>query len=103
MEHSRLKAAWEEDEALLPIEERRRLFLLAGRNAKKVLKPGDRVRVTKCPGTKRWVTFVGWNGHCIVSKSGISDYSPCTIDRLNGEPVDFKMVEQPQRHNGELA
>jgi hypothetical protein len=82
-----------------PIEERRRLFLLAEQNAKKVLKPGDRIRVSKCPGTKRWVTFAGWDGHWIVSKSGINDFSPGAVDMLNGAPVDFKTVEQPERHN----
>lgn len=75
------------------VEVRRRLFLLAEQNAKKVLKPGDRIRVTKCPGTKRWVTFARWDGHWIVSKSGRSEYSPGTVDMLNGKPVDFK-VEQ---------
>jgi len=82
-----------------PIEERRRLLLLAEQNAKKVLKPGDRVRVSKCPGTKRWVTFAGWNGHWIVSKSGIDDYSPGAVDMLNGAEVDFKTMEQPARPN----
>lgn len=82
-----------------PIEERRRLFVLAEQNAKKVLKPGDRIRVSKCPGTKRWVTFAGWKGHWIVSKSGIDDYSPGAVDMLNGKPVDFKTVEQSQWHN----
>jgi hypothetical protein len=81
------------------IEERRRLFKLAEENAKKVLKPGDRVRVSKCPGTKRWITFAGWDGHWMVSKSGINDYSPGAVDMVNGEPVDFKAVEQRERHN----
>jgi len=82
-----------------PIEERRRLFLLAEQNAKKVLKPGDRIRVSKCPGTKRWVTFAGWDGHWIVSKSGINDYSPGAVDMVNGEPVDFKAVAQLELPN----
>ena len=89
-------------DAVLPIEERRRLFLLAEQNAKKVLKPGDRIRVSKCPGTKRWVTFSGWDGHWIVSKSGINDFSPAAVDMLNGEPVDFKTDEQIERHNTEV-
>lgn len=70
-------------------EEKRRLAHLAEANAKKVLKQGDRVRVTKCPGTKRWITFDHWDGHWIVSKSGIDDYSPLSVDRLNGTAVDF--------------
>ena len=57
--------------------------------AKAVLRPGDRLRVTKCPGTKRWIAFAGWDGQAIVSKSGIDVFSPLCVDRLNGEPVDF--------------
>ena len=70
-------------------KENRRRFKLAVEKAKKVLKQGDRLRVTKCPGTKRWITFDHWDGCWIVSKSGIDDYAALTIDRLNGEPVDF--------------
>ena len=69
--------------------ENRRQSLIAEKNAKEVLKPGDRLRVTKCPGTKRWITFAEWDGHWIVSKSGINDYSPLCVDMLNGEAVDF--------------
>lgn len=69
--------------------ESRRRSVIAEVNAKKVLKPGDRLRVTKCPGTKRWIIFDGWDGHWIVSKSGINDFSPMCVDMLNGEPVDF--------------
>lgn len=57
--------------------------------ARAALRPGDRLRVTKCPGTKRWITFAGWGGKWIVSKSGISDFSPLCVDRHNGTPVDF--------------
>lgn len=73
------------------LAENRRLCQIAERNAKKILKPGDRLRVTKCPGTKRWITFAEWEGHWIVSKSGIDDYSPRCVDRLNGGPVDFTL------------
>lgn len=69
--------------------ENRRQSLIAEQNAKRVLKPGDRLRVTKCPGTKRWITFAEWDGHWIVSKSGINDYSPLCVDMLNGDAVDF--------------
>lgn len=79
----------------MPTEEQkvelRRCSHIAEENAKKVLKPGDRLRVTKCPGTKRWITFAGWDGHWIVSKSGIDDYSPMNVDMLNGKPVDFTL------------
>lgn len=67
----------------------RRQSLIAEANAKRVLKPGDRLRVAKCPGTKRWITFASFDGHWIVSKSGINDYSPACVDMLNGKPVDF--------------
>ena len=70
-------------------EERRQLGHIAAANATQVLKRGDRLRVTKCPGTKRWITFECWNGQWIVSKSGIDDYHPINVDRRNGEPVDF--------------
>ncbi|WP_201401966.1 hypothetical protein [Kaistia sp. 32K] len=70
-------------------EERRRLARLAAENAQRVLKHGDRLRVTKCPGTKRWITFECWSGQWMVSKSGIDDYHPINVDRLNGAPVDF--------------
>ena len=69
--------------------ENRRRGLVAEANAKKLLKSGDRLRVTKCPGTKRWITFAEWDGHWIVSKSGIDDYSPLCVDMLNGEAVDL--------------
>lgn len=75
--------------------ENRRLSMLAIENARKTLKPGDRIRVTKCPGTRRWVTFAGWDGLWIVSKSGIDDFSARCIDRLNDLPVDFT---QPAPH-----
>lgn len=64
-------------------------WLKATANARRRLVPGDRIRVTRCPGTKRWVTFAGWDGDWIVSKSGISGIAACNIDRINGEPVDF--------------
>ncbi|MEN2430747.1 hypothetical protein [Comamonas sp. F1-6] len=71
------------------LAENRRLSDLAIKNAKRVLKPGDRLRVTKCPGTKRWITFAGWDGIWIVSKSGINDFSPRCVDRLNDQVIDF--------------
>ena len=58
--------------------------------AKKVVKKGDRIRVTKCPGTKRTITFDHWNGNELISKSGYGEYAAINIDRLNGAPVDFK-------------
>ncbi|HEY0149890.1 MAG TPA: hypothetical protein VGB70_12915 [Allosphingosinicella sp.] len=58
--------------------------------AKAVLKPGDRIRVTRCLGLKRTFTFDGWDGQWAVSRSGISDLHPASIDRLNGVPTTFR-------------
>lgn len=60
--------------------------------ARSILKPGDRLRVAKCPGTKRTITFKCWDGRdsCwMVSQAGIDDYHPVTIDRINGTPIDI--------------
>lgn len=64
----------------------------AYRNAHATLKVGDRVRLTACPGTKRWIHFAGWDGKWIMSRSGRADYSAVGIDRVNGEAVDFTMT-----------
>lgn len=65
-------------------------FLRAVENARAMLRAGDRIRFTKCPGTKRWATFVGWSGNWIVSKSGIDDIAALCIDRVNDQPVNFE-------------
>jgi len=70
-------------------EEQKKRFYAAVENAKQVLKVGDRLRVSKCPGTKRWITFAGWDGHWIVSKSGINDYAASCVDMVNDVSVDF--------------
>jgi len=71
-------------------EEQRRLNEIAIKNAQAYLREGDRLRVTKCPGTKRWITFKNWDGCWIVSKSGINDYFPGSVDRVNDIAVNFK-------------
>jgi hypothetical protein len=70
-------------------EEMRNRFLIATENAKRVLVTGDRLRVTKCPGTKRWITFARWDGNWIISKSGIDDFAACAVDMVNATPVNF--------------
>jgi len=75
--------------------ERQRLGVIAAENAKRLLKPGDRLRVTKCPGTKRTITFAEFSGQWIVSRSGADDYHPLNVDRVNGLPVDFTRSELP--------
>lgn len=77
----------------------RRRFRLATQAAKKVLVVGDRLRVTKCPGTKRWITFAGWDGEWIVSKSGIDDFAASNVDMLNGEHVDFAGMAESMQAN----
>lgn len=79
--------------------ENRRLSLIALENAKATLKPGDRIRVSKCPGKKRWITFAAFDGYWIVSKSGIDDFVPRCVDRVNGEKVDFTVAAGALRAN----
>ena len=66
-----------------------RQVLRATINARKILVPGDRIRVTRCPGTKRTVTFVCWDGSWIVSRSGINDICAVSIDKLNGKEINI--------------
>lgn len=37
-------------------------------------------------------TFAGWDGHWIVSKSGINDISASSITHVNGQPQSFMLV-----------
>lgn len=70
-------------------QRQREISMAAEARAKAVIKPGDRIGCTKCPGTKRVFTFAGWDGDSMVSKSGIYDYSPEFVYSVNGAPVDF--------------
>lgn len=76
-------------------QELRRRFNEAATNAKKVLVRGDRLRVSKCPGTKRWIIFDHWDGPWIVSKSFIDDYAAASVDRRNDTIVDFSLSSEP--------
>lgn len=71
------------------LQERRARLAKATEAAKKVLQKGDRITVTKCPGTKRWIRFDHWEGNEIISASGEGEYAATNISRLNGEPVNF--------------
>ena len=73
------------------LTEKQKQWLLATHQAKYLLKKGDRVRLTHCPGTKRTITFDSWDGNWIVSKSGKNDYSAASIDRVNGKPINFNV------------
>tara|TARA_R100001377_G_scaffold29179_2_gene15841 strand:+ start:393 stop:617 length:225 start_codon:yes stop_codon:yes gene_type:complete len=57
--------------------------------AKKILKKGDRVRCSKCPGTKRTFIFDRWDGCWMVSKTGIDNYHPINVDLINRLPFIF--------------
>ena len=65
------------------------IFKIATANAKKVIKIGDRLRVTKCPGRKRWIIFAKWYGNEIISKSGRGEYFSMSVDMLNGKSICF--------------
>lgn len=60
----------------------------ATERAKAVLRPGDRLVVTSCPGTKRWVRFIGWDGSWIVTATR-DDFSAINISKVNGVPTSF--------------
>lgn len=57
----------------------------------KILKPGCRTGVTKCPGTKRVFTFKMWDGFWMVSNTGINDYSPLSVYSINGVPYSQEL------------
>lgn len=61
----------------------------ATERAKLVLKPGDRITFTRCPGTKRWGIFVGWDGAWIETKT-LCDVAAYNISKINGVPVTFR-------------
>lgn len=73
----------------MTLDECKRLSPIALRNATKVLKPGDKLRVAKCPGGERTIIFAHWDGEYVVSKSGIGSFHPLCISKVNGTPVDF--------------
>ncbi len=63
-------------------------YLQAEERARKVLRPGDRIVFTSCPGTKRHGVFQGWYGRTICIRTR-DDISPRSISKVNGYPVDF--------------
>lgn len=72
---------------------------LATDEARKVLRPGDRITYTACPGTKRWGVFVGFDGNWICTKSR-SDICSINISKVNGQAVDFVAASQLTKSNG---
>ncbi len=67
---------------------------MSERRKVKVLKRGDRIRVTHCPGNRRTITFDSWDGWWMVSASGRNDWAAITIDRVNGEPASFVTYDE---------
>lgn len=69
-------------------EERDTLTKQATIKAQAILKPGDRLRITRCGGIESTVTFVAFNGQWIQSKT-LDDIHAVHILKVNGEIVDF--------------
>lgn len=61
----------------------------AADRARAVLKYGDRITVTSCPGSKRWAIFDHWDGQWVCSKTR-DDFSAFNISKINGVPVNFR-------------
>jgi len=66
---------------------------LATRNAKQILKPGDKIRASRCGGIKATYKFSHWGGDWIISASDVSDIAAIHIDKLNGQPIDFSSCD----------
>ena len=78
-----------EEERAAKIQQHRKATELA----KKVLKPGDKIRCSRCGGTRATYTFSHWDGNWAVSSFGIDDIAVMSIDRLNGQPISFQSEE----------
>lgn len=63
-------------------------FKRAADRARAVLRPGDRITFTSCPGTKRWGIFEGWERDWIRTRTR-DDVSASTITKVNGRLVSF--------------
>jgi len=70
-------------------ENKRLMYRTAAKRAKAKLRPGDRIRVTACPGNKRWATFDHFEGEWVISRTG-QIYHPANIDKVFDELVNFK-------------
>lgn len=69
--------------------EHRAEYFRAFERARRVLRAGDRVTVTHCPGTKRWVVFSHWCGYWLCSKTR-DDYSAINVSKVNGVEMSFR-------------
>lgn len=79
----------------------------AADRARAALKPGDRIRVTRCGGAAPIYTFDGWatnyganttteTSRWMRSISGVDDLSPFCLIAVNGEPTSFR--DDPAEH-----
>lgn len=68
----------------------------AAARAQAVLRPGDRIRATRCGGGSPTFTFSHWEGRWAVSKSGVNDISPWSIIAVNRRPTSFR--DDPAAH-----
>jgi hypothetical protein len=57
--------------------------------AKRIISPGDRIGCVRCLGRKIVFTFNHWDGHWMVSKTGICDFSPVNIYSINGTKISL--------------
>lgn len=78
----------------------------ATERARAVLKPGDRITFTSCPGTKRWGIFEGFDSGRLTSQASWirtrtrNDISPITISKVNGKPASFRDQDQIEVPHG---
>ena len=73
-------------------EQRKMEIARATARARFVLKPGDRITFTSCPGTKRWGVFQGFDVGKYSSWIRIAtrdDVCAINISKVNGKTVDF--------------
>lgn len=73
--------------------------------ARVVLKPGDRIRVTRCGGSAPTFTFEGWSPWLLPEMAGpprwmrsksVDDLSPFCVIAVNGVPTSFR--DDPTAH-----
>lgn len=88
-------------------EYRAELYRAADR-ARATLKPGDRIRVTRCGGAAPTYTFTGFDEFTpgvqegqrppfwMTSKSGLNDLDPSCVIAVNGVPTSFR--DDPETH-----
>ncbi len=60
----------------------------ATNRARRILRQGDRIGVTRCMGVKICVTFSHWEGDWICSRK-LSDIHATHIFKINGKPKSF--------------